>query len=478
MKNIEKTLYIDALALVPEKKSGVGVTLEQTLKKLLKTSELKQWKVCLVVPLGKAKYLKKYQSANVQIKTIYLPARALALLLMIKLLPPMDWFLGTGVYLFPNYRNWSVWRSRSITYVYDIAYLKHPETVQVRNQKYLHRFMPSWVRRTDRVVTISDQVKYELEKYLGLAESQIEIVPCGVDRSVFYKRDGKEIETVKKKYSIPYDKYFLFIGNIEPRKNLVNLLNAYNKLPAATQAEYGLVFVGGEGWQNEEFYQELKKMQSAQKNVFKTSKYVIAADLPALYSGATMLIHPAIYEGFGMTPLEAMACGTPATVSDTPAIREVVQDMGVYFDPYSVQSIAGAISKTLSDTKLIAANVERGLTLAKEFSWERSAKELFKVVGKEQESGAHGHPILVRLKRLYQITDGKLLYLFGERAYPPYEPADAQTAHQLRETIFDDFTKEQPARLQLFLKKVYLGTKHSAARILKRSYHLVRGSSK
>jgi len=194
VKKIEKIIYIDALALVPERKSGVGVTLEQTLEELLKNSEMKSWEVFLVVPLGKAKYLKKYESSNVHLKTIYLPARALAILLRTRLLPPVDWFLGKGVYLFPNYRNWPTWRSRSVTYIYDVAYVKHPETVQAKNQKYLSRSMSTWARRTDRVITISKQVKYEIEKYLGMNENKIDIVPCGVDRSVFCKRNSNEIE--------------------------------------------------------------------------------------------------------------------------------------------------------------------------------------------------------------------------------------------------------------------------------------------
>lgn len=460
------------MALVPEKKSGVGATLERTLEKLLKIEALKEWEVYFIVTLGKAKYLKAYQSNNVKIKTIYLPARMLEIFARTRLLLPIDWFLGVGLYVFPNYRNWPLWRSRSITYVYDVGYSKYPETVQVKNQKYLHRFMPGWMRRTDRVITISNQVKYEIEKYLGLNESQIDIVPCGVDRSIFYKRSNKEIKSVKERYDISYDKYFLFVGNIEPRKNLEKLLQAYEKLPVAIQNEYALILVGGDGWQNDLLYEKISKMQSEKKSVFKVLKYVVDSDLPALYSGATLLIHPAIYEGFGITPLEAMACGVPVVVSDTPAIREVVQDAGLYFDPNSAKEIASAIQTTLEDTALVDKNIVRGLAIAQEFSWENSAKQLFKILENEQKTkNTHRHPILARLKRLYQVTNRRLLYFFGEREYEVYAPPHSETVAQLRQNILNDFIREQPSRTQLLLKRIYLSTKSAAATVVKSVYH-------
>ena len=462
------------MALVPDKKSGVGVTIENTLEQLLKMPEMKDWKVNLVVTLRKAKYLKRYESANVHIKTIYIFARVLEVLSRTKLLPPVDWFLGRGIYVFPNYRNWPTWKSRSVTYVYDVGYIKHPETVSPKNQRYLERYMPGWLRRTNRVVTISQQVKYEIEKYLGFDESRIDIVPCGVDKSVYYRRNSTEIEAVKKRYGITYDKYFLFVGNIEPRKNLKRLLDAYYGLPAATQKEYGLVFVGGQGWQNEGFYHKLQKMQSEGKNVLKISDYVVSTDLPALYSGAAALVHPAIYEGFGMTPLEAMACGTPVAVADLPVVKEVVQDAGIYFDPYDTAAIVNAIQATLSDAKLVAANVARGLDIASEYSWRHTAHELLNVINREHDLGPRRHPVLFRLRLAYHTLDRKILRLLGERAYPSYVPPAADTTARLRESIIDDFCNEQPTRLQVFAKKIYLGAKHGAAAIVRRGYHMIK----
>lgn len=331
--------------------------------------------------------------------------------------------------------------------------------------------MPNWIRRTDRAVTISQQVKFEIEKYLNLGEGRIAVVPCGVDQTIFYKREAKEIETVKAHYRIPFSKYFLYVGNIEPRKNLIKLLDAYNNLSSSIQEEYGLVFVGGDGWQNEAFYKKLKELQQANKKVMKVTDYVVSADLPAIYSGATMLVHPAIYEGFGITPLEALACGTAVAVADLPAIRETVQDAGSYFDPHITKSIVDAINTVLNQKDLVATNLKLGLELASEFSWNRSAGELFKVISYEQTQGAHKHPVLARLLNMYKMFDRNLLQLLGEKPLPPYKPPTSKDAEQLRENIYVDFINEQPTRGQIFFKKIYLGTKHRVFVVLRSVYH-------
>src|SRR4030081_2051898 len=137
-RQFPRSIYIDALALVPAHKSGVGLTLQQTLMSLLKNAAIADgYTIYLVVPLGKAKYLSNYVGPNVKIKTICLPAPVLEVFLRFKLFPPADWLLGTGTYIFPNYRNWPLWRSRSLTYLYDVGFVRFPEMVQPKNQKYL-----------------------------------------------------------------------------------------------------------------------------------------------------------------------------------------------------------------------------------------------------------------------------------------------------------------------------------------------------
>jgi glycosyltransferase involved in cell wall biosynthesis len=396
--------------------------------------------------------------------------------LRLGLFPPADWLLGQGVYIFPNYRNWPLWRSRSLTYIYDVGFIKFPETVQPKNQKYLSRYIKRWVSRADKIITITSQVKDEIEKELDLPYAKLAVVYCGVDLSIFYKRNVTEIEATKEKYGVYFKDYLLFVGNIEPRKNLVNLLDAYEKLPAALQEKYGLVIVGGDGWLDGEFNRRLMSIQQSGKKVIKINKYVKTEDLPALYSGATILVHPAIYEGFGITTLEAMACETPVAASDIPAIREIIQEAAFYFDPLDASSLSAAITKGVTDHQAIATHVRDGKKRAEELTWKQSADVLYEIIEDEFKEGSHKRPILSRLKSLYVSFDTGIRRLLGDKAFSPYSPKQATNIKELRTAIYDDFLKEQPSYIQALLLKTYLFVKHVLAQILKRTYQSMRGS--
>jgi glycosyltransferase involved in cell wall biosynthesis len=476
VSKLSKSIYIDALALVSKNKSGVGMTLQQTLAKLLVMEELKDYTIYLVVPLGKAKALQTYVGQNVKTKTIFLPARLLQALMKTGLLLPVDWFLGSGIYVFPNYRNWPLWRSRSLTYVYDTVFISYPETVQVKNQKYLSRYINTWLGRTDMVITISEQVRLEIEKLLHVYYGKIDLVPCGVDRSIYKKSSLVEVQRVKDKYAIPYEKYLLFVGNIEPRKNLVALMGAYAGLPKRPRDQYGLVIVGADGWLNQSFRQKLVESQQAGLNIFKVEGYMDGEDLPAIYSGASLLVHPAVYEGFGMTPLEAMACETPVAVSDLPVMHEVVQNAGEYFNPLNTESITRAILNVLDDPKRKDELIREGLARSAALSWSNSAAKLFDAIEEQLKSGPKSHPLLTRLRALYSRFDRLLRRLLGERAFKKYRPATAANINNLRRNLYDDFINEQPARWQIVALSVYLGTKHAVAKTVRLIYQSAKAS--
>jgi glycosyltransferase involved in cell wall biosynthesis len=465
-----QTIYIDALALVPEKKSGIGFTLEQTLHQLA----AKPLDICLVVPLGKAKYLRRYVGPRVRTKTIYLPARVMEMLLRLRLFPPADWLLGRGIYIFPNYRNWPLWRSRSMTYIYDIGFIKFPDMVQPKNQKYLSRYAARWTSRTDKIITITNQVRDEIEKELDQPYTKIAVVYCGVDPSVFRRAGADRIRAAKEKYRIPFKNYLLFVGNIEPRKNLTQLLDAYERLPAAVQEQYGLVLVGSDGWLNEKFNWRLERMQQKGRNVMKVREYVETEDLPALYSGAALLVHPAVYEGFGITPLEAMACETPVAAADIPAIREVAQEAALYFDPADPDSLKAAIVDSVTDDKAVEARVLEGKKRADELSWKQSAAALYEVIEHELKEGPHRRPVIRRLKAFYVATDKEIRKLLGDKAFSQYKPAQAASPKELRALLYRDFLEEQPSLAQHVLLKTYLFTKHVLSEVMKRTYRAAR----
>jgi glycosyltransferase involved in cell wall biosynthesis len=370
-------LFIDALPLAQGRMSGIGHLVLELTKVLTRNDNLE---IILVVPLGKRKAVLRHGIKNLSVKTFPLPARVMSVLMRLRLLPPVDIVLGRGVYLFPNYRNWPLLFSKSLTYFHDVAFMLHPETVSPKNLKYLRRSAQLWLKRTDTVLTLTDSSKQEIVGTLGTSADKIRVIPCGVDMAAFYPREKKEISTVKERYNINSERYILCVGNLEPRKNIDRLLEAYRQLSDDIRSEYALVLIGGGGWLNDHTLQLIEEMSNERLNIIHPDKYVEDKDMPAIYSGATLVAHPAIHEGFGIPILEAMACGIPVAASNIPSIIEVVDKSCLYFDPYSVESIESALHKGLSDKTVRQELIGKGKKRAAQFSWDNAALRLQNVI--------------------------------------------------------------------------------------------------
>src|SRR5262249_39725898 len=157
-----------------------------------------------------------------------------------------------------------------------------------------------------------------------------------LDHDFFYPRPMAEIDTVKRKYAITKP-YILYTGTLEPRKNIKGILDAYNALPPQVRATYSMVLAGGRGWLDQEIRAQLADLQHLD---LLTPGYVPDEDLPALYSGASLFVYPSFYEGFGMPPLEAMACNTPVIAADNSSLPEVVGDAGILVNANDAASLA------------------------------------------------------------------------------------------------------------------------------------------
>jgi glycosyltransferase involved in cell wall biosynthesis len=179
---------------------------------------------------------------------------------------------------------------------------------------------------------------------------------------------------MRRRYSLP-EHFIFFTGSLEPRKNLKNLIQAYSGLDKRIRKDIKLVLAGFKGWQNKEIMALLRKVKS---DVFYLG-YVSDAALRDLYNLATLFVYPSFYEGFGLPPLEAMACGCPVVVSNAASLPEVCGGAAYYVDPYNIESIAEGIHKVLTDEALRQSLIEKGLERAKLFSWEKSAKKHIEV---------------------------------------------------------------------------------------------------
>ena len=469
MNHSKNKLFIDATSLIAKNKSGVGMTLKNLLDSITKNEKFKDWDIFLIYPMGKRKQLSYYESDKFKLLLFPLPARIIELLNRIYLLPPVDWIFGKGVYLFPNYRNWPLWKSKSITYIYDVGFLIHPETLQPKNLSYMKKYVSKWVWRTDRIVTITNQVKYEIERLIGYPANQISTIYCGVDSNKFYRRSRFEIKTIKARYDIKFDKYIIFVGNIEPRKNLVNLIKAFRNSKYCSENNIGLVIVGSDGWLNSSFIKIYNKSVKENYKIYKVNKYVKEEDLPAIYSGSVFSIQPAIYEGFGLTNLEAMATKTIVALSDISAMREIVKDCGFYFDPMNIDSISNTIDSILKDNiKNINIIKERGYKRALELSWSKSASELMYLIESEKNKIHTKKPIIRIARIILRLIDNLIRLMCRNTPLQKYVPIYFNDVDKFKKNIISDYKKERPNNFQQNIFNTYIKTRTIIANIVRK----------
>lgn len=362
--------------MTEERMSGIGhATLEITRALEEHPDYGKKFEVFLVAGYDKIGQLKRHEFKKVSYKPLPLPIRVVNLLWKYHLLPPMDLYVGKGTYIFPNYKNWFLLRSKSITYVHDISFALYPQYVAPKNQEFLIKNMPTWLKRTSLIAADSKSAKKEIMDYYGIADSKVKVLYHAVDKRVFYRRSRAEVASVKSKYDIKGD-YIFYLGNIEPRKNIERMVDAYSMLSPAMQKKYSLVIAGGAGWLNEAILAKIQQAQDKGLNILKVKKFVIDEDLPALYSGATLLFHPALYEGFGLSILQAMACGTPVVVGNNSSMPEIAGSGGLLVDAEDSENMAQALEKCLSDKKLRNDLSSNGIAQAKTFEWSNTADQL------------------------------------------------------------------------------------------------------
>lgn len=272
-----------------------------------------------------------------------------------------------GDYLLSFSSLFPMWVRNTLIMIHDMSVFDTPAFFKRYFVVYNKILMRISARRATKVFTVSNFSKMRIAALLGVKEESIVVVPCA-PASHFYRRDEEEIAAVKLKYMLP-EKYILFVGSLEPRKNLSRLLRAWNEVSQDIKNSYALCVVGGRG---EVFRDDGVSQHDYPKTRFLG--YVGDSDLPALYSGAHFFVYPSLYEGFGIPPLEAMACGTPAIVSNCTSLPEVCGDAALYCDPLSVDSIKRTIQVALQDGDARRSCLARIPEQLGKFSWENSAR--------------------------------------------------------------------------------------------------------
>ncbi len=351
-KNKIPHIQVDAFPLVDDHFSGVGhytLGIIQGLDELAGEGKLTY---SLISPRYRYTRLKKYNFQHYK-KIIRnpIPSKIIRGFMKYGWKFPFDLVLGRGFYYFPSFLAWPTWFAKSTVVVHDVTYLAVPECVDKGNREYLAKVVPFSLKNARNIVAVSEFSKAEIIKYYGTDDDLVSVAHPSVDRRHFYKRSTEEIHKVKAKYDIFSEKYIFSVGNIEPRKNYGRLIDAYTSLPKHITDKYPLVIVGAGGWNNDK---EKAKIQAAKENGYKIinpKQFVADEDMPALYSGAQFFVFTPIYEGFGMSPLEAYACGTPVIASKVASVPEAAGEAAVYVDPYDIDDIREKIIDMVERTE-------------------------------------------------------------------------------------------------------------------------------
>lgn len=260
--------------------------------------------------------------------------------------------------------------------VHDLSWIRYPETHPVERVRAMNRYFEAGLRQASAIITDAQSVKRELLDTFGLATDFVTPIPLGVD-AMFSPQSAAQTQSAREKHGLEHGRYFLAVGTLEPRKNLTTALRAYSQLPADLRSQYPLVLIGMKGWHTTALERQMTPL--VQAGQVRQLGYVSRSDLVLLMAAARALVYPSIYEGFGLPPLEAMACGTPVICSNASSLPEVVGDAGIMVDAMDDLALSDAMHHLVRDEASWLALQRKSLDRAQQFTWKVCAEETLKV---------------------------------------------------------------------------------------------------
>ncbi len=263
----------------------------------------------------------------------------------------------------------------TVVTVHDLSFLRYPSAFRRFNRAYLSFITRFSTRRAARVIAVSESTRQDVVAMCGVPGSRVVVVPNGVTEE-FCPADAAAVEVFRRRKGLP-ERFILFLGTLEPRKNITRLLEAYalglHKFATDAQPIPALVIAGSKGWFYDIIFARVRELGLADRVVFPG--FVPTEELPWWYRAAELFVYPSLFEGFGLPVLEAMACGTPTITSNISSLPEVAGDAALLVDPDDAQTLAESIARVLAEPDLALAMRSAGLVQASRFSWGRTAAE-------------------------------------------------------------------------------------------------------
>ena len=363
-------VVVDARSLLPVQPglgpTGVGRWTAGVVQGLAKAAP--DWSIELVLVHKEGTIDPKRFGPNVTFRPVRLSTRWERRLRVAGLFPKIDRLIGRpDAVVGPDFVTWKS-SGAELPVIHDLTYVRYPRFVSPRSLMYMRSMVPRGVKRARAVITVSEAMRSEISKHYGIDPARIAVVPNGYDPDAVQQAGETELPA-----TVPQE-FLLFVGTKEPRKNLLGVLEAYEFASSKAKDRLPpLVVAGGRGWRDATINEALDR---AVKGSVITTGYVDDRVLFSLYHHARALIFPTFYEGFGLTVLEAMACGCPVVTSRADAVTEVAGDAALYVDPNDPADIARAIGRMLHDDDLRSSLRERGRERARPFTWSAAGDAL------------------------------------------------------------------------------------------------------
>lgn len=269
--------------------------------------------------------------------------------------------------------------SRSVVTMLDLSFVRMPEAFNPWNRVYLTTMARLSARRCDRIIAISESTRQDIIRFFHVPPSKVEVIYCGVDSQYRPVEDKAAVERFRLARGLP-ERFLLYLGTLEPRKNVERLVEAFARVRAERGSSHKLVLGGARGWLYDHIFSRVHELGLGEDVVF--AGYVPDDELPLWYNAADVFIYPSLYEGFGLPPLEAMACGTPVVTTSVSSLPEVAGAAALMVDPLDVDDLASAIVRVLDDPTLRQRLSTAGPQQAARFRWADAAERTMKVYRK------------------------------------------------------------------------------------------------
>lgn len=371
---------IDANPLLTDSPGGIEVYLAELTSRMPRISRNNEFLLYFnyLRNRNRAK-VEQFTRNNVRARVCRIPPQIL--------LPLQRWFhipvdLITGivdVMFYPSFVVLPQKKGRAVVTVHDLIPLTHPEFCEALQIREFRARVPISVKRADAVIVVSAYTGRLVQELFGISSDRIHYVPNGINGCFRPLEESEATEAALDRNGIKKP-YFLFVGTMEPRKNLVRMVKAFGQAIRKAAKNYTLVLAGKPAWGIEKLHATIAQLPAGVKVILPG--YISEKDLPALYSRATGFLFLSLVEGFGIPPLEAMACGCPVIVSKTPALCEVAGNAALTVEPENIDGIADGIRKLIENEKMREVLRKRGFKRAKMFSWELCAEKTLKVLEK------------------------------------------------------------------------------------------------